>query len=257
MLAGTFSFPQQAGVNDVPIGFTTQVQVDQLSPFGYMGHDVVIELTIDKKKAKWPIIRCMAPITACDDMRQLGNSILFTSFAPATVFGQPTSGKILLIFASHQASTGNGPAEARATFPCGSGRFGGASRKPRVPKMSRSIVEIGPGKGALTKYLLQRARHVVAIELDRELASVLPARFPSLEVVQGDALQVDLNLWPGAPVAGNLPITSPRQSFPGGASATAGRVSDPERSRGNALWPGRARRDYGHFSVDTQFFRPR
>lgn len=94
LLAGSLSFPRQSGINDVPLGFTTQVQVDQLSPFGYMGHDVVIELTIDKE-GKVANYSAHGSVTR-DDMRQLGNLILFTSFAPATVFGQPTSGKILL-----------------------------------------------------------------------------------------------------------------------------------------------------------------
>ncbi|MDQ6677207.1 MAG: ribosomal RNA small subunit methyltransferase A, partial [Acidobacteriota bacterium] len=49
------------------------------------------------------------------------------------------------------------------------------------------IVEIGPGKGALTEHLLRRAGHVAAIELDPELAVSLAVRFPSLEVVRGDA----------------------------------------------------------------------
>jgi len=95
MLADTLGFPQQKlGVNDIPLGFTTQVQVDQLSPFGYAGRDVVVELTIDRDghvanyAARGAVTR--------DDMKQLNNLILFTSFEPATVFGQPTSGKILL-----------------------------------------------------------------------------------------------------------------------------------------------------------------
>ena len=94
MLASTLTIPQQLAINDIPLVFTTQVQVDQLSPFGFTGHNVVIELTIDKHgqianyKAQGAVTRA--------DMRELGNLILFTSFAPATVFGQPTSGKILL-----------------------------------------------------------------------------------------------------------------------------------------------------------------
>jgi len=94
MLASSLTFPQQFAGNDIPLGFTTQVQVDQLSPFGYTGHDVVIELTIDKN-GQVADYAAHGSVTR-DDMRQLGNLILFTSFAPATSFGQPTSGKILL-----------------------------------------------------------------------------------------------------------------------------------------------------------------
>jgi len=94
MLASTLSFPQQVAINDIPLGFTTQVEVDQLSPFGYTGRDVVIELTIDKN-GQVANYAAHGSVTR-NDMKELGNLILFTSFAPATAFGQPTSGKILL-----------------------------------------------------------------------------------------------------------------------------------------------------------------
>ncbi len=38
------------------------------------------------------------------------------------------------------------------------------------------IVEIGPGRGVLTRRLVERVRRVVAIELDGELAAALPSR---------------------------------------------------------------------------------
>jgi hypothetical protein len=94
MLASCLSFPQQFPNDDIPLGFTTQVQVDQLSPFGYTGHDVVMELTIDKNGQVADY--AARGLVTRDDMKQLGNLILFTSFAPATAFGQRTSGKILL-----------------------------------------------------------------------------------------------------------------------------------------------------------------
>ena len=57
------------------------------------------------------------------------------------------------------------------------------------------IVEIGPGRGVLTKRLVQRVKRVVAVELDRELAAALPERinFPAnLTCVVADARIVDL-----------------------------------------------------------------
>lgn len=53
------------------------------------------------------------------------------------------------------------------------------------------ILEIGPGRGALTKDLAETAARVVAIELDPRLAEALPA-LPRLEVVHADILEVDL-----------------------------------------------------------------
>lgn len=57
------------------------------------------------------------------------------------------------------------------------------------------VVEIGPGRGFLTRRLLPRVSEVVAVELDAELAEALPGRLgqPSnLEVVLADARTVDL-----------------------------------------------------------------
>src|ERR1700751_1631121 len=53
-----------------------------------------------------------------------------------------------------------------------------------------TVLEIGPGKGALTSLLAPRARQVIAIELDRALAESL--RGSSVEVMCEDILQVDL-----------------------------------------------------------------
>ena len=78
------------------------------------------------------------------------------------------------------------------------------------------MVEIGPGRGALTRPLLERGFRVLAIELDRALAAGLDERWGTagLEVLQADALEVALPpASPGEPlwVVGNLPyaITSP------------------------------------------------
>ena len=56
------------------------------------------------------------------------------------------------------------------------------------------VVEIGPGKGALTKTLAKRAGRVIAIELDRLLATELRytySRFPNVEILEGDILKID------------------------------------------------------------------
>ena len=56
-----------------------------------------------------------------------------------------------------------------------------------------TVVEIGPGNGALTRRLVERAGRVVAVELDQRLAADLTARLgmpENLEVHQGDARAV-------------------------------------------------------------------
>lgn len=75
------------------------------------------------------------------------------------------------------------------------------------------VLEIGPGRGALTEVLRRRFERVVALELDEYLAKELAARYrqPPVEVVHGDALHdpLDPMLLPEAPwqVTSNLPYS--------------------------------------------------
>lgn len=76
------------------------------------------------------------------------------------------------------------------------------------------VIEIGPGRGALTEKLLKHASRVVAVEVDPYLVGHLRDRFATearLEVVHADVLETDLAQWGRGPIAGNLPyyITSP------------------------------------------------
>jgi 16S rRNA (adenine1518-N6/adenine1519-N6)-dimethyltransferase len=80
----------------------------------------------------------------------------------------------------------------------------------------KTVVEIGPGKAAITELLAGKAGRLIAVELDRELAPKLAERFagPQIEVIERDILTVDLaSLRQGDEkllVVGNLPyyITS-------------------------------------------------
>jgi len=77
-----------------------------------------------------------------------------------------------------------------------------------APQPGDVLVEIGPGEGALTAPLIERAGRLEAIELDRDLAAALAARFPpyQLTVHCADALDYDYARFPAAiRVVGNLP----------------------------------------------------
>jgi 16S rRNA (adenine1518-N6/adenine1519-N6)-dimethyltransferase len=82
------------------------------------------------------------------------------------------------------------------------------------PRPEEVFLEIGPGAGALTAPLAERASRVVAVEIDTSLARrmALTAR-PNVEIVEGDALEMDLrSLVPaGSRLVGNLPyyVSSP------------------------------------------------
>lgn len=70
------------------------------------------------------------------------------------------------------------------------------------------VVEIGPGRGALTDKLLHRADRVIAIELDPNLAAHLRLKYGAsqpFEVIEENALETDLAQWGPVPIAGNLP----------------------------------------------------
>src|SRR5258706_7925319 len=92
-----------------------------------------------------------------------------------------------------------------------------------------TVLEIGPGRGALTSLLAARGRRIIAVELDRVMAAQLRMKFntyPNVEIIEGDILKIELDtvfgpkpgtLRPGlnfapepAYVVGNLPyyITS-------------------------------------------------
>ena len=79
-----------------------------------------------------------------------------------------------------------------------------------------TVLEIGPGRGGLTAPLTERAGRVIAIEKDRDLVPNLRSRFPNIEVIEGDALEVDWHRLARSAdchflVTGNIPynITSP------------------------------------------------
>ena len=85
------------------------------------------------------------------------------------------------------------------------------------PTPDDTFLEIGPGRGALTRPLATRAGHVVAVEIDRDLAAALGAEnLPNLRIVQSDFLDLDLETALKGEqrplrVAGNLPynVSSP------------------------------------------------
>jgi 16S rRNA (adenine1518-N6/adenine1519-N6)-dimethyltransferase len=122
------------------------------------------------------------------------------------------------------------------------------------------VIEIGPGRGALTRHLLSRTEELHAIELDDLLASYLDTEFRAdsrFHLHRGDVLQIDLAQWGPAAITGNLPyyITSPiverflalDEGFPRAVFLVQKEVADRLRAS-----PGN--RDYGFLSVRTQLF---
>lgn len=82
---------------------------------------------------------------------------------------------------------------------------------------SGQVLEIGPGMGVLTQYLLKNPDiHLTAIEIDRESVAYLKQMYPTLHLIEGDFLRLDLNLlYPTGEfsVIGNYPYNISSQIF--------------------------------------------
>lgn len=83
-------------------------------------------------------------------------------------------------------------------------------------KTGTEVLEIGPGTGVLTKLLLVVPDiHLKVVELDRESVAYLKKQYPSLTIIEGDFLQLDMNTFYVAPfhVIGNFPYNISSQIF--------------------------------------------
>jgi 16S rRNA (adenine1518-N6/adenine1519-N6)-dimethyltransferase len=130
----------------------------------------------------------------------------------------------------------------------------------------RAVIEIGPGRGAITDLLAARARRVVAIELDPGLAAQLRARFAPdrVTVVEQDVLEFD---FAGAAehggerlrIAGNLPyyITSPILLKLAASHASLDRaVLMVQREVADRVTAAPESREYGLLSATVQMYGP-
>ena len=129
----------------------------------------------------------------------------------------------------------------------------------------RTVVEIGPGRGALTGALAARAGRVVAIELDREFAAGLRGQFDAgrVTVVEQDVLQFDFVAAAEAGgrlrVVGNLPyyITSPiLLKLAASHAALDLAVLMVQREVAERVTAAPGSRDYGLLSVSVQMYGP-
>jgi 16S rRNA (adenine1518-N6/adenine1519-N6)-dimethyltransferase len=128
----------------------------------------------------------------------------------------------------------------------------------------RTVIEIGPGRGAITDILAPRCKRLIALELDRELAPALAQRFatqPQIEVIETDVLDAAFAalIPPGetADVIGNLPyyITSDilLKLFSAGAAGLISRaVVMMQREVADRVAASPGVRDYGLLSATAQ-----
>lgn len=82
-----------------------------------------------------------------------------------------------------------------------------ANAIPDLDQVS-NILEIGPGKGMLTQYLLNLKKNLKVVELDRDMIPILEERFKETSIIQEDFLKLDLpNVFEGEDfcLVGNYP----------------------------------------------------
>ena len=133
----------------------------------------------------------------------------------------------------------------------------------------RTVIEIGPGGGAITGTLAARAQHVVAVELDHDLAVQLRAQFsPSaykqITVVEQDVLNFDFAEAAAAAgerlrVVGHLPYYITSQILLKLAASHAAldvAVIMVQREVADRITAQPGSRDYGLLSVTVQMYGP-
>jgi 16S rRNA (adenine1518-N6/adenine1519-N6)-dimethyltransferase len=126
------------------------------------------------------------------------------------------------------------------------------------PQREDLVVEIGPGRGALTEKLLKRADRVVAIELDIDLVDHLRQRFAGesrLEIIHADALSTDLARWSPAPIVGNLPYYAATPIIGQTVRLRSSRaVFLIQKEVADRLVAQPGTREYGYLTVATRLF---
>jgi 16S rRNA (adenine1518-N6/adenine1519-N6)-dimethyltransferase len=125
------------------------------------------------------------------------------------------------------------------------------------PAHEELVIEIGPGRGALTRKLLDRADRVIAIEVDPLMVEHLRANLPDsrLTLIHADVLSVDLTQWGRASIGGNLPyyITSPILEKTARANPPRA-VFLIQKEVAHRLTATPGTRDYGYLTVQTALF---
>ncbi len=78
------------------------------------------------------------------------------------------------------------------------------------------VLEVGPGMGVLSQFVIQKPNRFAAVEIDHESVEYLHQNLPALDVIEGDFLKMDLeNLFDGEKFAviGNFPYNISSQIF--------------------------------------------
>lgn len=86
---------------DVPTAFYTQPSLEDMGPVEFLNDETVIEVTVDER-GRITDYSVPSGKLAHNLESQMANLVLYSSFQPATLFGRPTSGKVLVSFRRSQ-----------------------------------------------------------------------------------------------------------------------------------------------------------
>jgi len=81
---------------DMPIGFFSEVTIDDVSPFSFSGKDVTFEVSVDANGKVTDYSPLQGASTTPEQMEELGGWLLYSTFSPAMRGGQPIASRRLI-----------------------------------------------------------------------------------------------------------------------------------------------------------------
>lgn len=85
---------------DMPINFSSEIAIGDLSPFSVTGQDVMVQLSVDSEGHVTDYALLHTDNPSADELQQIGNLVLFSTFTPAMRLGRPIASK-RLFFIEH------------------------------------------------------------------------------------------------------------------------------------------------------------
>jgi len=79
--------------NDLPVGVSTEVAIDEVSPFSCNGKDVSVQLSVDSRGNVTDYELLPGTSASPEEMQEIGNLVLYSTFSPAVRMGRRVAGK--------------------------------------------------------------------------------------------------------------------------------------------------------------------
>jgi hypothetical protein len=91
--------------NDLPAGVSTQVAINELTPFSCQGRDVMVQLSVDARGNVTDFELPQAAHATSEELQEIGNLVLYSTFTPAVRLGQRVPSK-QYVYISHYTVKG-------------------------------------------------------------------------------------------------------------------------------------------------------